>query len=77
MRLSFEELQKFRSEYAHSYKVERDNLEYEVKKLTELNQSLQSAVDGIDMRIEGIKERLEADGLSVAKYVMGLVHPDV
>jgi len=71
MRLSFDELQRFRSEYAHTYKVERDNLKYEVQKLTELNQSLQSAVDGIDMRLEGIQKRLDADGLSIAKYVFG------
>jgi len=71
MRLSFEELQRFRSEYAHTYKVERDNLEYENRKLKELNQSLKSAVDGIDMRMEGIKKRLDADGLSIAKYVFG------
>jgi len=78
MRISYQELDMFRNEYVKKYKQEIDGLTYElikskdyIKELQLKNTNLQSAIDGIDMRIEGIQKRIGDDGLSVAKYVFG------
>ncbi len=80
MRLSFDELNRFRIEHSSKYQKEIESLEAQLYnsddnfiRLQLKNQDMASAIDGIDMRLEGIKGRLEADGLSVAKYVFGEV----
>lgn len=78
MRLSFDELDRFRKEHAKQYidriqqlNEELDSYENNINHLLEKNKNLKSVVDGIDMRLEGIQKRLDADGLSIAKYVFG------